>query len=98
MRAKLVLSGSFGAIHGAQSATMMMAMPTTPPTTDSGFRRAKPRSSRAIEPSDDAIATELGDSVGAVMRDRSVTDAGIDEGVGHVDEHVDHHEDGGVEQ
>src|SRR5712691_8424242 len=97
MRAKFALSGSRGAIHGAVRATTTMSRPTTPPTIDSGLRRANSHSSRATERSLGAIGTATATAaVSDVMR--SVPDSRVEPRIREVHEHVDDDEDGGVEQ
>src|SRR6266851_5306729 len=97
IRAKFVLSGSFGAIHGAASAITMIAAATSAPMIDNGFRRANWASSRAT---DRSLATygisATATAVSGVMP--SEPDPGIEPRVGHVHEDVHHHEDRGIEQ
>src|SRR5262245_35183150 len=64
IRRKSVLSGSFGATHGANSAIKMMRIATIPPTADSGLRRTKaassPRTERSISVPDPGIEPGVG--------------------------------------
>src|SRR6266436_193537 len=83
---KLVLSGSWGATHGAATAIAMMSRPTMPPAADSVLRRAKLASSRRMERSGEA-GTGSG-----------IADARIEPRIAQVDEKVHQHEDDRVEQ
>src|SRR4030095_16986286 len=83
---KLVLSGSWGAIHGAVMAITMMSRPTIPPAAHTVLRRANPASSWRIERSVDAITGS------------GIADARIEPGVAQIDEEVHEDEDHRVEE
>src|SRR6266700_5730800 len=83
---KLVLSGSWGATHGAAMAMAMMRRPTMPPAADSELRRAKVASSRRMERSGEAGAGS------------GIADARIEPRIAQVDEKVHQHEDDRIEQ
>src|SRR5262249_37548653 len=96
MRAKFAFRGSRGAIQGAARATNTISSPITPPTTDSGLRRANPASSRRLErPSSGRAAMSARAAHGAGA---SIPDSGVEPGIREVHEHVDEDEDRRVEQ
>src|SRR5215471_12013818 len=83
---KLVLSGSWGATHGAAKARRTMRRPTMPPAAERVLRRAKPASSRRSERSTEAAPGS------------GIADTGIEQSVAQIDEEIDQDEDHRVEQ